>query len=188
MQKVINNVAKNGIKWCKVGFFIIILHNSSICTMISFIGDYSCKVDPKGRITLPSAFKRQMREAVQDGFVLKSDVFEKCLILYPMKEWERQNQIIRSKTNPYNKEHAKFLRMFFSGTAEVILDGSSRVLIPKRLLDYAGIEGEVVMAGQYGKIEVWSAGRYDQVSRADDEFTTMAEKILGGSNELTDGQ
>lgn len=156
--------------------------------MISFIGDYSCKVDSKGRITLPSAFKRQMKEGVQDGFVLKSDVFEKCVILYPMKEWERQNQIIRSKTNPFNKEHAKFLRMFFSGTAEVILDASGRVLVPKRLLDYAGIDGEAVMAGQYGKIEIWAAGQYDRVSRADDEFASMAERILGGSNELTDGQ
>jgi MraZ protein len=156
--------------------------------MISFIGDYNCKVDAKGRVTLPSAFKRQAGEGVQEGFVLKSDVFENCLILYPMKEWERQNQVIRSKTNPFNKEHAKFLRMFFSGTAEVILDASGRVLIPKRLLDYAGIDGEAVMAGQYGKIEIWAAGRYEQVSRADDEFTSMAERILGGSNELTDGQ
>jgi MraZ protein len=89
--------------------------------MISFIGDYSCKFDTKGRVALPSAFKRQMQEGVQDGFVLKSDVFEKCLILYPMKEWERQNKAIRSMTNPFNKEHAKFLRMFFSGTAEVML-------------------------------------------------------------------
>jgi len=156
--------------------------------MISFIGDYSCKVDTKGRVTLPSAFKRQMNDGFGDGFVLKSDVFEKCLILYPMKEWERQNQIIRARTNPYNKEHAKFLRMFFSGTAEVIPDASGRVLLPKRLLDYAGIEGEVVMAGQYGKIEIWAADRYEKVSRADNEFASMAERILGGMNELTDGQ
>jgi len=81
--------------------------------MISFIGDYTCRLDSKGRITLPSAFKRQMKDDVKDGFVLKRDVFEKCLILYPMKEWDRQNQIIRSKTNPYNKEHASFLRYVF---------------------------------------------------------------------------
>jgi MraZ protein len=181
-------VAKNGIKWCKVGFFVLFLLHYTIHIMISFIGDYSCKVDSKGRITLPSAFKRQMKEGAQDGFVLKSDVFEKCLILYPMKEWERQNQIIRARTNPYNKEHAKFLRMFFSGTAELILDASGRVLLPKRLLDYAGIAGEAVMAGQYGRIEIWAASSYEKVSRATDEFASMAEKILGGSNELTDGQ
>ena len=156
--------------------------------MISFIGDYSCKLDSKGRVALPSAFKRQMKEGVQEGFVLKSDVFEKCLILYPMKEWERQNQIIRAKTNPYNKEHARFLRMFFSGTAEVQIDASGRVLIPRRLLDYAGIGGELVMAGQYGRIEIWAAGAYGQVSRADDEFAAMAEKILGGPNDISGGQ
>jgi MraZ protein len=154
--------------------------------MISFIGDYNCRLDAKGRTTLPSAFKRQMKESVQDGFVLKRDVFEKCLILYPMKEWERQNQIIRSKTNPYNKEHAAFLRMFFSGTAEVIPDINSRILLPKRLLEYAGIENEVIMAGQFGRIEIWAADKYESVSRAGDEFAAMAEKILGGTETLND--
>ena len=151
--------------------------------MISFIGDYTCKLDPKGRIALPSAFKRQMKESLQDGFVLKRDVFEKCLILYPMKEWDRQNQIIRGKTNTYRKEHASFLRMFFSGTAELIPDASSRILIPKRLLEFAGIEGEAVMAGQYGRIEIWALKNYEKVSKADDEFAVMAEKILGGTND-----
>ena len=154
--------------------------------MISFIGDYNCRLDSKGRITLPSAFKRQMAEDMQDGFVLKRDVFEKCLILYPMKEWDRQNQLIRSKTNPYNKEHASFLRMFFSGTAEVLPDTNNRILLPKRLLEYAGIEGEAIMAGQFGRIEIWAADKYETVSRADDEFAAMAEKILGGTENQKD--
>ena len=115
--------------------------------------------------------------------MLKRDVFENCLILYPMEEWERQNQLIKARTNPYNKEHARFLRMFFSGTAEVTLDANNRMLIPKRLLDYAGIDNEVVLAGQSGKIEIWSAGQYGQVSEIGDDFAAMAEKILGGSIE-----
>jgi len=149
--------------------------------MITFIGDYKVKLDTKGRLSLPAAFKRQIREGVQEGFVLKRDVFEKCLILYPMGEWERQNKIIRSKTNPYNQEHARFLRMFYSGTAEVSLDASNRILIPKRLLEYAEITTEVVMAGQSGKIEIWTSEKYTGVSEADNEFTSMAERILGGS-------
>lgn len=149
--------------------------------MITFIGDYKVKLDTKGRLSLPAAFKRQIREGVQEGFVLKRDVFEKCLILYPMGEWERQNKIIRAKTNPYNQEHARFLRMFYSGTAEVSLDASNRILIPKRLLEYAEITTEVVMAGQSGKIEIWTSEKYTGVSEADNEFTSMAERILGGS-------
>lgn len=154
--------------------------------MITFIGDYTVRLDPKGRLSFPAAFKRQIREAIQDGFVLKRDVFESCLIMYPMEEWEKQNKIIRAKTNPYNKEHAKFLRMFFSGTAEVSLDANNRMLIPKRLLDYAGIVNEVVLAGQSGKIEIWASEKYDGVSVADDDFAAMAEKILGGSFDEAD--
>ncbi len=148
--------------------------------MITFIGDYTVKLDAKGRLSFPAAFKRQMKEMTSDGFVLKRDVFEKCLILYPMEEWERQNAMIRARTNTYNKEHAKFLRMFYSGTAEVTLDANSRMLIPRRLLDYAEIGDELVLAGQSGRIELWSGETYTGVSTADDDFATMAEKILGG--------
>lgn len=153
--------------------------------MITFIGDYTCKLDSKGRVALPAAFKRQMNQALEEGFVLKRDVFDKCLILYPMKEWERQNQLIRNRTNPYNKEHNRFLRMFFSGTAEVQADSSNRLLIPKRLMEFAGIAKEAVLAGQYGKIEIWSPDDYEGFTKADDDFANLAEKILGGTWDQT---
>ena len=150
--------------------------------MIIFIGEYTVKLDSKGRLSFPAAFKRQMKDSSDIGFVLKRDVFEKCLILYPMEEWDRQNAMIRERTNPYNKEHAKFLRMFYAGTAEVTLDASNRMLVPKRLLDHAVVSGEVVLAGQSGKIELWSPDVYTGVSTADDDFASMAEKILGGTS------
>ena len=84
-------------------------------------------------------------------------------------------------TNPYNKEHNRFLRMFFSGTAEVQADSTNRVLLPKRLMEYAGIGKDAVLAGQYGKIEIWSTKDYEDFTKADDDFANLAEKILGGS-------
>jgi MraZ protein len=101
--------------------------------------------------------------------------------MYPIEEWERQNRIIRKNTNPYNKEHNHFLRMFYHGTAELVLDSNSRFLIPRRLMDFAGIEKESVLAGQYGKIEIWSAKQYGRVSEDVSDFATLAEKILGGA-------
>ena len=68
--------------------------------MITFIGEYTCKVDAKGRIMLPSAFKKQLPATALEKFVAKRDVFEKCLVMYPIEEWERQNRIIRKNTNP----------------------------------------------------------------------------------------
>jgi MraZ protein len=173
-------------KWYKVVKKFYFYEQTCINPMINFIGDYTVRLDPKGRLSFPAAFKKQIREALQDGFVLKQDVFENCLILYPMEEWERQNKIIRSRTNPYNKEHARFLRRFFSGTAEVSLDANNRMLIPKRLLEFANIQSELVMAGQSGKIEIWASEEYGKVSVADEDFAAMAEKILGGTFEEPD--
>lgn len=151
--------------------------------MITFIGEYTVKMDAKGRLSFPAAFNKQMKDAASDGFVVKRDIFEKCLVLYPMKEWERQNDLIRERTNPYNKEHARFLRMFFSGTAELSLDASNRILLPRPLIEHAGIESQVVLAGQFGKIELWAEGAYAGVRETDDEFAAMAEKILGGMSQ-----
>jgi len=149
--------------------------------MSTFIGDYPCKADAKGRIMLPSAFKKQMSSASQDKFVVKKDIFEKCLVLFPLDEWERQVKILRSRINLYNRKHNQFLREFYKGTAELLLDANNRMLVPRRLLDWAGIiDGDVILAGQDGKIEIWDKNKYENRSVGEDEFASLAEKILGG--------
>ena len=154
--------------------------------MVTFIGEYTCKLDVKGRVILPAAFKKQMTGINQEKFVIKKDIFENCLVLFPMEAWERQTRIIRKKINPYKKEHNVFLRRFFKGLAELILDSNNRLLIPKRLLNEVGIESEVLMAGQYGKIELWNKDRYDKISLEDQEFADMVEGIMDGSVDETD--
>lgn len=150
--------------------------------MTNFIGDYTCKVDEKGRIIFPSALKKQIQEGTGEKFVIKKDIYEKCLVLYTIEEWERQNKIIREKINPYNREHNKFLRTFFKGTAEVTLDNNNRLLIPKRLLDEIGANKEVVLAGQFNKIEIWAKEDYDKIGCNEQEYIELAEKILGNNN------
>jgi MraZ protein len=149
--------------------------------MATFIGDYPCKVDVKGRIILPMAFKKQMPQAAQDHFVVRKDIFENCLVLYALDDWNRQLEKIRKRINPYNREHNMFLRNFFKGTAELTLDNNNRMLIPKRLLDLIGAERDVVLAGQDGRIEIWAASVYDTIGMAADDFADLAEKLLGGS-------
>ncbi len=149
--------------------------------MITFIGEYNCRVDGKGRIMLPSSFKKQLPAGAQEKFVVKQDVFEKCLVMYPLEEWERQNRIIRKNTNPYNREHSRFLRMFYQGTAELVLDANNRFLVPRRLMDFAGIGKEAVLAGQFGKIEIWAWEQFGKVAEQVPDFASLAEKILGGA-------
>lgn len=150
--------------------------------MATFIGDYPCKVDVKGRIILPMAFKKQMPAAAQDHFVVRKDIFENCLVLYAIDDWNRQLEKIRKKINPYNREHNRFLRNFFKGTAELTLDGSNRLLFPRRLLEAIGAERDVVLAGQDGRIEVWAASVYETIDMPAEDFASLAEKLLGGSD------
>lgn len=147
--------------------------------MATFIGDYSCKVDAKGRIILPMAFKKQMPSAAADRFVVRKGIFDKCLVLYSIDDWNTELEKIRSRLNPYNKEHNEFMRSFFKGTAELILDSSNRLLIPKRMLDMAGIERDVVLAGQDGRIEIWAEEVYAGIDMPADVFSGLAEKLLG---------
>ncbi len=148
--------------------------------MITFIGEYTCKVDAKGRIMLPSAFKKQMPAGTEERFVIKPDVYEPCLIMYPIEEWERLNRIIRRNTNPFNKEHERFIRLYNDGKAELVLDASSRLLIPKRLMDHARATKEVLLEGRDGKIDVWAPDLYAKFKEGVSDLESLTEKILGG--------
>jgi MraZ protein len=113
--------------------------------------------------------------------VVRKDIFENCLVLYSIEDWNRQLGKIRSRINPYNREHNMFLRNFFKGTAELTLDGSNRMLVPRRLLDAIGASRDVVLAGQDGRIEIWAAGVYEKLDMPASEFADLAEKLMGGS-------
>jgi MraZ protein len=162
-------------------FFIIFTFYLKKARMATFIGDYTCKVDVKGRIILPVAFKKQMPADAQDHFVVRKDIFENCLVLYAIEDWNRQLEKIRKKINPYNREHNMFLRNFFKGTAELSLDNNNRILVPKRLMDLVGAGRDVVLAGQDGRIEIWAADVYDKIDMPSDDFANLAEKLMGGS-------
>ena len=150
--------------------------------MATFIGDYTCKVDVKGRIILPAAFKKQMPAGAQDHFVVRKDIFENCLVLFAIEDWNRQLAKIRKKLNPFNREQNMFLRNFFKGTAELSLDNNNRILVPKKLMDLIGANRDVVLAGQDGRIEIWAADIYDKIDMPAEDLANLAEKYLGGSN------
>ena len=146
--------------------------------MSSFIGDYICKVDAKGRLILPSAFKKQVSPDAHEQFVVKKDIYEDCLVLYPMDEWTRMVEVLRKKLNPYNKAHKQFLRGFYMDTAELSLDGSNRLTIPKKILSKIETGKELKLVAQDDKIEIWNPETYDQ-NFDEAQFQDLAEDIFG---------
>jgi len=121
--------------------------------MISILGTYECKADTKGRIMLPSGLKKQILPALNDDFVVKRSVFNKCLEIHPMSEWEKiVNQV--NKLNRFVKKNNDFIRSYMSGLKIVSVDSSSRLLIPKDLIKFAGLEKEIVLSSSVNIIEV----------------------------------
>ncbi|NJO70485.1 MAG: division/cell wall cluster transcriptional repressor MraZ [Bacteroidetes bacterium] len=126
-----------------------------------------------------------MPEVARNTFVLKKDIYVKCLVIYPMDEWDRHLEELFNKTNKFNQEHKSFIREYSKDTAELELDANNRLLIPSRFLKLAGIEKDVVLAGQFSQIEIWAKDLYDQTSMSSEEYSALAEKIMGGNKNNT---
>ncbi|MDR1866188.1 MAG: division/cell wall cluster transcriptional repressor MraZ [Bacteroidales bacterium] len=147
--------------------------------MVIFTGEYDCKVDAKGRIMLPTAFRKQMGEGELYRFVIKKDPYESCLELFTMDEWERQTKFILKNTNPYDPEHRQLLREFRTGATELDGDNTGRILIPARLLKVAAIDKDTVLLGNIGKIEIWSPELYLNMHKDVEAKSDRFKRILG---------
>lgn len=146
------------------------------------IGTYECKTDAKGRLMLASGLKKQLEEVLQDGFVLKRSVFQPCLELYPLKEWNKVMAQV-GKLNRFVKKNNDFIRLFTAGVKKVELDASGRLLLPKDLLAFSKIKKEVVLSSAVSIIEIWDKDLYEgAVNDAVDDFAELAEQVMGGLN------
>ena len=127
----------------------------------------------------PVAYKGQLEESLEKGFVIKRSIFRKCLELYPMVEWDLESKRINS-LNRFRKKNVDFIRKFMAGVKNVDLDSTGRLLIPKDLITYANIKKEIVLASVVNKIEIWDKLEYEKAVDYDpDEFADLAEEVMG---------
>ncbi|MFO8147835.1 MAG: division/cell wall cluster transcriptional repressor MraZ [Bacteroidota bacterium] len=153
--------------------------------MVNLIGTYECKVDAKGRMMVPSALKKQLSPLLKDGFVLKRSVFQPCLELYPMEEWNKLMQKVNG-LNRFKKKNNDFIRRFTAGVKTVEVDANGRLLIPKDLVSFAKIDKEIVLSSAINIIEIWDKDKYENaIDAAADDFADLAEDVMG--NEESDG-
>lgn len=151
--------------------------------MNSLIGTYECKADAKGRMMLPAALKKQLSPVMQKGFVLKRAVFQPCLELYPMSEWENLMKKV-NKLNRFKKKNNDFIRRFTAGVKVVELDVSGRLLIPKDLVAFAGISKDLVVSSAVNIVEIWDKDNYEKaIDDAALDFADLAEEVMGQDND-----
>jgi len=147
--------------------------------MHTLIGTYECKADAKGRLMLPVALKKQLVSSLAKGFVLKRAVFQPCLELYPLQEWEALMQKV-NKLNRFKKKNNDFIRRFTAGVKAIELDVSGRLLIPKDLIGFAGIKKEIVVSSAVNIVEIWDKAQYEKaIDDAASDFASLAEDVMG---------
>ena len=137
-----------------------------------FIGEYQHTVDNKGRIIMPSKF----REGLGHNFIMTKGL-DNCLFVYPTEEWERLEKKLR--TLPLTNKNARaFVRFFFAGATECILDKQGRILIPNNLREYAKLDKDVVIIGVAERIEIWAKEEWINYNNDDNlSYEDIAEKM-----------
>ncbi len=155
--------------------------------MNGIVGTYECKADSKGRMMLAAGLKKQLEPVLSQGFVLKRSVFQPCLELYPMKEWEAM-MLQMNSLNRFVKKNNDFIRRFSAGVKIIELDKTGRLLIPKDLLGFSGITKEVVMSSAVNIIEIWDKEKYEEaIEESAEGFADLAEEVMGNINKQEDG-
>lgn len=152
--------------------------------MRPIFGEFECKMDSKGRFVLPSGLKKQLPEGEQKEFVVNRGL-DTCLVLYPIKVWERELEQIHSQ-NQYVARNRAFARKFMNGATPIELDNSFRVNVPKKLMGYASLGKELVLIASFDRIEIWDKATYDQWLASDKwDMEELSEEVMGGgANDL----
>lgn len=150
--------------------------------MLNLIGTYECKIDSKGRLLLPVKLKKQLLPLLKDGFVIKRSVFQSCLELYPMEEWNTLMKKV-NKLNRFKKKNNDFIRRFTAGVKMIDVDSNGRLLVPKDLHTFAKLEKEVVLSSAINIVEIWDKDKYEKaIDEAADDFAELAEEVMGNDD------
>lgn len=146
--------------------------------MIQFLGNIEAKADAKGRVFIPAGFRKQLQAASEERLVLRKDVFQNCLVLYPESVWFKTQDRIRRRLNLWNAKHQEVFRQFVSEAEIMVPDGNGRILLSKRYLQMARIQSEVRFIGMDNTIEIWAKELAEQPFMDPEEFSAALQDIL----------
>ena len=146
--------------------------------MVTFIGEYTSKIDDKGRMVFPAPLKGMLPPGSDMRFVIKKDLFEPCLQMYTLEEWEHTSAEVKSKLNFFNRQHAIFWREYMRDRDVVEPDAKlGRITVSRKLLDAIGVTKEVVFYGNDFKIEIWAKEEFEKERISNKEYIAIAESL-----------
>ena len=149
-----------------------------------FLGNIEAKTDAKGRAFLPAVFRKVLQASGEENLVLRKDVFQPCLVLYPESVWNTRLDMLKQQLRPWKPAHQQIFRQFVSEAEVVTLDGNGRFLISKRLQRAAGINQDIQFIGMDDTIELGSPQDLTKTLRTDEDFSREFEDIMNAETAL----
>lgn len=143
-----------------------------------FLGNIEAKTDAKGRVFLPATFRKVLQVAGEEVLVLRKDVHQRCLVLYPESTWNRKLDALLEKINEWDDMGQQVLRQYVSEAETLTLDGNGRFLIPKRYLQMADIEQGVRFIGVNDAIEIWATEKAAEPFLSPEEFSARLKELM----------
>ncbi len=169
-------MGKSGEKWGNLSIFVTDLKYKDV--RMRFLGNIEAKTDTKGRAFLPAVFRKVLQASGEENLVLRKDVFQKCLVIYPESVWNERLDQLKQQLRPWKQSHQQMFRQFVSEAEVVTLDGNGRFLISKRLQKIAEIDQDIQFIGMDDTIEIWSPTNLEKTLKTDEEFGTEFEDIM----------
>ena len=149
--------------------------------MLQFLGNIEAKADAKGRIFIPAVFRKRLQSEGESFLVLRKDIFQNCLVLYPGSVWENEIEELRSRLSKWNREQQQIFRQFVLDAERLEMDANGRVLIPKRYLQMVSIDTDVRFLGVDNTIELWAKEGLEKPLVEPYEFSSKLEELMGSS-------
>lgn len=145
---------------------------------MQFLGSIEAKIDAKMRVFVPAGFRKVLQASAQSVLILRKDIFQNCLVLYPVDVWEAEIQKLRSRLSRWDKHQQQLFRQFVVDAERLELDASGRILIPKRYQQMVDIESEIQFLGVDNTIEIWGKNQLADTLVASEDFGVEIQRIM----------
>lgn len=149
---------------------------------MQFLGSIDAKIDAKMRVFVPANFRKVLQAEAQSVLILRKDIFQDCLVLYPVEVWDNEVQTLRLRLNRWDKDEQKLFRQFVVDAERLEIDASGRILIPKRYLQMIGVGSEIQFLGVDNTIEIWGKNQLNETLVAPEDFGVEIQRIMSGED------
>lgn len=151
--------------------------------MIQFLGNIEAKIDAKGRVFVPAAFRKILQSSAQNTLILRKDLFQDCLVLYPVEVWEEEVAKLRSRLNRWDREQQALFRQFVVDAERLDIDTNGRILISKRYCQMVSIVSDVRFLGVDNTIEIWTKEGLEKTLIPADDFSSRIQALMNNDSQ-----